>query len=97
MDTALVTLSLNAQKCIRSGKRVSKVSFYDPFIRDSKFGTVGCVALDKSGNLAAGTSPGNDQQEMDRIGDAPIIGAEPMPTTTAVSASHGLGEFFTAL
>jgi beta-aspartyl-peptidase (threonine type) len=32
--------------------------FYDPYIKDNKFGTVGCVALDKNGNLATGTSTG---------------------------------------
>src|SRR5690606_17263502 len=43
---------------------------------DSKFGTVGCVALDKNGNLAAGTSTGGmTNKRWGRIGDSPIIGA----------------------
>ena len=33
----------------------NKTAFLDPYIKDSKFGTVGCVALDKDGNLASGT------------------------------------------
>jgi len=41
-----------------------------------KHGTVGCVALDKHGNLAAGTSTGGlTNKQWGRIGDSPIIGA----------------------
>ena len=43
---------------------------------DDKFGTVGAVALDKKGNLAAATSTGGMMnKKYGRIGDAPIIGA----------------------
>lgn len=73
-----------------------QLSFYDPFIKDSKFGTVGCVALDKKGNLAAGTSTGGmTNKKWDRIGDAPIIGAGTYANNNscAVSAT-GWGEFF---
>ena len=42
----------------------------------SKFGTVGCVAMDINGNLAAGTSTGGmTNKKWGRIGDSPIIGA----------------------
>ena len=42
----------------------------------SKFGTVGCVALDKNGNLSAGTSTGGrSNKKWGRVGDVPIIGA----------------------
>lgn len=77
-------------------KEKKKLSFYDPFIKDSKFGTVGCVALDKNGNLAAGTSTGGmTNKKWDRIGDAPIIGAGTYANNNscAVSAT-GWGEFF---
>ena len=51
-----------------------KISFEDPFIKNSKFGTVGCAALDKYGNLAAGTSTGGmTNKRWNRIGDAPIM------------------------
>lgn len=44
--------------------------------KDDKFGTVGCVALDQAGNLAAGTSTGGlVNKKYHRIGDSPIIGA----------------------
>src|SRR5690606_15118718 len=73
-----------------------KTAFIDPFIKDSKFGTVGCVALDKNGNLAAGTSTGGmTNKRWNRIGDVPIIGAGTYANnaTCAVSAT-GWGEFF---
>lgn len=61
-----------------------------------KFGTVGCVALDLDGNLAAGTSTGGmTNKKWNRIGDAPIIGAGTYASNAscAVSAT-GHGEFF---
>ena len=73
-----------------------KTAFVDPFIKDSKYGTVGCVALDKNGNLAAGTSTGGmTNKKWGRIGDAPIIGAGTYANnkTAAISAT-GWGEFF---
>lgn len=73
-----------------------KQAFYDPFIKDSKFGTVGCVALDKNGDLAAGTSTGGmANKRWGRIGDSPIIGAGTYANneTCAVSGT-GWGEFF---
>jgi len=63
---------------------------------DHKFGTVGCVALDRSGNLAAGTSTGGlTNKRYGRVGDSPIIGAGTYANnrTCAVSAT-GTGEFF---
>ncbi|GGB86571.1 isoaspartyl peptidase/L-asparaginase family protein [Dyadobacter sediminis] len=66
------------------------------FTEGKKFGTVGCVALDKFGNLAAGTSTGGmTNKRYGRIGDAPIIGAGTYANnaTCAVSAT-GHGEFF---
>jgi beta-aspartyl-peptidase (threonine type) len=61
-----------------------------------KYGTVGCVAVDKNGNLAAGTSTGGmTNKKYGRVGDAPIIGAGTYAdnNSCAVSAT-GHGEFF---
>ncbi|MEO0898832.1 MAG: isoaspartyl peptidase/L-asparaginase [Bacteroidota bacterium] len=61
-----------------------------------KYGTVGCAALDKEGNLAAGTSTGGMMfKEYGRVGDAPIIGAGTYAdnNTCAVSCT-GHGEYF---
>ena len=86
---------INALKRVQE-REARKVSFYDPFIRDSKFGTVGCVALDKSGNLAAGTSTGGmTNKKWGRIGDAPIIGAGTYANNNSCGVSAtGWGEFF---
>nr|WP_295925323.1 isoaspartyl peptidase/L-asparaginase [uncultured Dyadobacter sp.] len=66
------------------------------FTEGKKLGTVGCVALDRFGNLAAGTSTGGmTNKKYGRIGDAPIIGAGTYANnaTCAVSAT-GHGEYF---
>ncbi|TAE33900.1 MAG: isoaspartyl peptidase/L-asparaginase [Cytophagales bacterium] len=66
------------------------------FNEGKKYGTVGCVALDQYGNLAAGTSTGGmTNKRYGRVGDAPIIGAGTYANnaTCAVSAT-GHGEFF---
>ncbi|MBK9271474.1 MAG: isoaspartyl peptidase/L-asparaginase [Saprospiraceae bacterium] len=63
---------------------------------DSKFGTVGCVALDQKGNLAAGTSTGGmTNKKWGRLGDAPIIGAGTYAENEVVAVScTGHGEYF---
>lgn len=64
-----------------------------------KHGTVGAVALDKNGNLAAGTSTGGMMmKKFGRVGDSPIIGAGTYANnnTCAVSAT-GYGEYFIRL
>lgn len=65
----------------------------------NRFGTVGAVALDKNGNLAAGTSTGGmTNKRFGRVGDAPIIGAGTYADnkSCAVSAT-GWGEYFIRL
>jgi beta-aspartyl-peptidase (threonine type) len=65
-------------------------------IKDEKGGTVGCVALDKKGNLAAGTSTGGmANKRYNRIGDSPVIGAGTYANngTCAISCT-GHGEYF---
>jgi beta-aspartyl-peptidase (threonine type) len=59
-------------------------------------GTVGAVALDQAGNLAAGTSTGGTTLKMPgRVGDSPLIGAGTYANneSCAISAT-GVGEFF---
>mgnify|MGYP001188288854 FL=1 len=73
-----------------------KAAFYDSDIKNSKFGTVGCVALDKNGNIAAGTSTGGmTNKRWGRIGDAPIIGSGTYANNkTCGVSSTGWGEYF---
>jgi beta-aspartyl-peptidase (threonine type) len=63
---------------------------------DNKFGTVGAVALDKDGNLAAGTSTGGmTNKKYGRVGDSPIIGAGTYANNlTAGISCTGWGEFY---
>jgi beta-aspartyl-peptidase (threonine type) len=68
----------------------------EPIDADRKFGTVGAVALDAQGNLAAATSTGGiTNKQVGRIGDAPLIGAGCYAAnqTCAVSTT-GTGEMF---
>jgi beta-aspartyl-peptidase (threonine type) len=65
-------------------------------LKREKNGTVGCCALDKNGNLAAGTSTGGmANKRYNRVGDSPIIGAGTYANNNscAVSAT-GHGEYF---
>jgi beta-aspartyl-peptidase (threonine type) len=69
---------------------------YQRALEKEKHGTVGCVALDRDGNLCAGTSTGGiTNKKHGRIGDSPIIGAGTYANnaTCGVSAT-GDGEYF---
>ena len=64
--------------------------------KDSKFGTVGAVACDQGGNIAAATSTGGmTNKKWGRVGDSPMIGAGNYANnkTCAISCT-GSGEFF---
>ncbi len=69
---------------------------HEGLIDDHKFGTVGAVAIDKKGDIAAGTSTGGmTNKKYGRIGDSPIIGAGNYANnlTCGISAT-GTGEYF---
>jgi beta-aspartyl-peptidase (threonine type) len=76
----------------RAGERVEQ----EQIDVDKKHGTVGCVALDKRGNLAAGTSTGGmTNKRYNRLGDSPIIGAGTYANNATCGVScTGWGEFF---
>lgn len=90
--------TLERQKAAEANRPTSDASD-DPLYSspdDRKYGTVGAVALDQAGNLAAGTSTGGmSNKRWGRIGDAPVIGAGTYAdnASCAVSAT-GHGEYF---
>ena len=58
-------------------------------------GTVGAVALDRAGNLAAGTSTGGmTNKRFGRVGDSPIIGAGTYANAKCAVSATGWGEFY---
>lgn len=95
---------LNAQKLPIPTRPVNapapgKLISQGPQPDDHRFGTVGVVALDQKGDIAAGTSTGGTTaKRWGRVGDAPIIGAGTYADnkSCAVSAT-GTGEYFIRL
>lgn len=73
--------------------------YYSPFGVAGKYGTVGAVALDRHGDLAAATSTGGmTNKKFGRIGDSPIIGAGTYANnSTAAISGTGWGEFYIRL
>lgn len=63
--------------------------------RQRTFGTVGAVALDRSGRLAAGTSTGGmTNKKWGRIGDSPLIGAGTYANLRCAVSGTGWGEYY---
>ncbi|MET0815298.1 MAG: isoaspartyl peptidase/L-asparaginase [Pseudoxanthomonas sp.] len=67
----------------------------DESLRGKYFGTVGAVALDSQGNLAAATSTGGmTNKRYGRVGDSPLIGAGTWADERCAVSGTGWGEFF---
>ncbi len=67
----------------------------DPLDADTKFGTVGAVACDIHGNLAAATSTGGvTNKQVGRVGDTPVLGAGCYADDVAAVSATGTGEMF---
>src|SRR5688500_17537422 len=85
-------------KTLKEGKRKG-VGVLQHTSNHDKYGTVGAVALDRYGNLAAATSTGGmTNKKFGRVGDTPIIGAGTYANnaTCAISCT-GWGEYFMRL
>lgn len=88
------------QRALRRDSARNSASLTDPATvlpadPDHKFGTVGCVALDQEGRIAAGTSTGGmTNKRYGRVGDAPIIGAGTFANEQVGVSSTGWGEFY---
>lgn len=70
-------------------------SDHNPIREDDKYGTVGAVALDVHGNVAAATSTGGlTNKAVGRVGDTPIIGAGCYADSLCAVSTTGIGEAF---
>jgi len=89
-------IKLVPQSYFDTPERLKQLQDYKKKLEEGKHGTVGCAALDKYGNLAAGTSTGGMTNKLPgRIGDSPLIGDGTYANnkTCAVSCT-GWGEKF---
>jgi len=92
-------LDLQKAKKSMAEKGSHKTGMLQPGNKDWKYGTVGAVALDLHGNLAAGTSTGGmTAKRWNRVGDSPVIGAGTYANNTSCAVScTGWGEYFIRL
>lgn len=98
-DALQKILKEEKEKAAKPAGKTVRTSMPTAQLPENRFGTVGAVALDKNGDLAAGTSTGGmTNKKYGRVGDAPIIGAGTYANnnTCGVSAT-GWGEFFIRL
>jgi beta-aspartyl-peptidase (threonine type) len=80
---------------VREEERLERGDTTSALHTDEKFGTVGVVALDRDGNIAAGTSTGGmTNKRWGRIGDSPIIGAGTYANDQCGISATGWGEYF---
>ena len=96
VDNASFTTERRRLDLHRARKKMAEQAALEQAVRPDKWGTVGAVALDANGNLAAGTSTGGmTAKRWGRIGDSPVIGAGTYADnrSCAVSAT-GHGEYF---
>ncbi|MFQ5563512.1 MAG: isoaspartyl peptidase/L-asparaginase family protein, partial [Parvularculaceae bacterium] len=87
------------KKALKAEQDAAKAQKESALSYDRKFGTVGAVALDRSGDLAAGTSTGGmTLKRYGRVGDSPIIGAGTFADNASCGVSStGHGEYFIRL
>lgn len=86
---------LKQKESLNTKKKISQNTLPESYEIDQKFGTVGAVALDKDGNIAAGTSTGGmTNKKYGRIGDTPIIGAGNYANSQVGISATGWGEYF---
>ena len=86
---------LKQKEALKNSQKTSQNKLPESYEIDKKFGTVGAVALDKNGNISAGTSTGGmTNKKWNRIGDSPIIGAGTYANSQVGISGTGWGEFF---
>ena len=96
VDTSYFFTERRYQQLLRARQQEETQGLEHSLMAPYKFGTVGAVALDREGNIVAGTSTGGmTNKKYGRIGDSPIIGAGTYANnqTCGISAT-GHGEYF---
>jgi beta-aspartyl-peptidase (threonine type) len=103
-NSLLRTKATDSLREIKKDSSIKKVKAFSemqesPLGLIGKYGTVGAVALDRHGNLAAATSTGGmTNKKFGRIGDSPVIGAGTYANNKTVAVSGtGWGEYFLRL
>jgi len=98
-DALQQVLKEEKEKAAPAEKKVSSTGIPASTQPQNRFGTVGAVALDLKGDLAAGTSTGGlTNKRYGRVGDAPIIGAGTFANNDSCGVSAtGTGEYFIRL
>jgi len=87
-DTEFRRMQLDEAKAMERAQAMESVP-------GTYFGTVGAVALDRDGNIAAGTSTGGmTNKRWNRIGDSPVIGAGTWADDRCGVSGTGWGEFY---
>lgn len=96
LQRALEAEKKQQQAPAEQGQPQGPSTFWEhPAGREHKFGTVGAVALDQAGNLAAGTSTGGmTNKRFGRVGDVPVIGAGTYANERCAVSATGHGEYF---
>lgn len=91
--------AMNEWKSLKDKENQIRKSGQNFLPETNKWGTCGVVALDKYGNIAAGTSTGGvTYKKPGRVGDSPIIGAGTYADNTSCAVScTGTGEYFIRL
>ncbi|HEV7777816.1 MAG TPA: isoaspartyl peptidase/L-asparaginase [Luteibacter sp.] len=83
------------QKALKADREGSNKQADTDADREKHYGTVGAVALDQAGHLAAGTSTGGmTDKRWGRIGDSPLIGAGTYANAGCAVSATGWGEFY---
>ena len=95
-DGAKVVAAAQADGADQANQSTGSAIKPEPINPDSKFGTVGAVALDRNGNLASAVSTGGmTNKRPGRVGDTPIVGAGCYASNASVAvAATGTGEHF---
>ena len=95
VDNSYFDTDFRFEQLQRARERAGDRALLNPLWTENKFGTVGAVAVDRHGNLAAGTSTGGTTaKRWGRIGDSPVIGAGTYADERCAISATGHGEYF---